>query len=78
MKPKKVSKVRSSGVVGVKLLGEAARLMAPPPPPVILFLPLGLGRVLGTRVMSLAQHAMTVGHCAIHLGGWGRLVEFKV
>ena len=21
--------------------------------------------------MSLAQHAMIVGHCAIHLGGWG-------
>ena len=25
----------------------------------------------GTPVMSWAQHAMTVGHCAIHLGGWG-------
>ena len=25
----------------------------------------------GTRIMSCAQHAMTVGHCAIHLGGWG-------
>ena len=26
----------------------------------------------GTRVMSQAQHATTVGHWAIHLGGWGR------
>ena len=25
----------------------------------------------GTRIMSHAEHAMTVGHCAIHLGGWG-------
>ena len=37
---------------GSEAAGEAARLMAPPPPPVILFLPLGLGRILGTRVMS--------------------------
>ena len=35
---------------GSEAAGEAARLMAPPP--VILFLPLGLGRVLETRVMS--------------------------
>ena len=35
---------------GSEAAGEAARLMAPPL--VILFLPLGLGRVLGTRVMS--------------------------
>ena len=35
---------------GSEAAGEAARLMALPP--VIFFLPLGLGRVLGTRIMS--------------------------
>ena len=35
---------------GSEAAGEAARLMAPPPSHT--FLPLGLGRVLGTRVMS--------------------------
>ena len=42
--------------------------MAPPPPPSHTF----LASWSGTRVMSWAQNAMTVGHCAIHLGGWGR------
>ena len=55
----------TSGVVRVKLLGGSP----PPPPSSHTFLPLGLGRV------SCRRHNMQWplrGHCAIHLGGWGR------
>ena len=57
---------------GSEAAGEAARLMVPPPSHTFF------ASWSGMRVMSWAQHAMTVGHCAIHLGGWGCLVEFKV
>ena len=52
-------------MVGVKLLGRQPDLMAPPCHTSFAFW-------YGTRIMSWAQRAMTVGHCAIHLSGCGR------
>ena len=55
---------------GSEAAGEAARLMVPPPSHT------SFGFWSGMRIMSKAQHAMTVGHCAIHLSGCGRYKQF--
>ena len=57
-----------SGMVRVNCWGGSP-INGALPRPSHTFLPLGLRR----RVMSKAQHAITVGHCTIHLGEWGAL-----